>query len=1051
MARGTALAVISIGLIVLAGWCVESQILTSVVPGWVSMKANTAFCFILSGFSLLCVTARSSNTGMWHSGSRLAVLFATATIVVLCGMTEIEYIFDLNFHIDQLLFRDLLQSEIIYYPGRMSPITAFNFICVGGAFILLSKGRATYLAQAGAVLVLFLTMAVMTGVFYGLHSLHVAGRATAVALLTNLNFTLLCAGILCASGEGGIMRLLTDSGAAGMVVRRLFPAAILIPLIIGGIISYGQRAGNIGIGFGVSMFSISVIVTISILVWLCSKFLYLSERSTRLAEAGLRESLHRYAFLADTMPQMIWTASPDGRIDYCNQRWVDYTGMKMEQTKNGGWETIVHPDDFENCMWQWKQTVTTGCDYEVEYRLKRVSDGAYRWHLGRAFPFRGLSGQIIQWVGTSTDIEDQKRARRDLEKRVEDRTAHLNAILTNSLDGIIVYSSVRDDAGRLRDLRYEMINPAAEKLLGMEASELLGHGMLEKFPVVAVVGLFGKFKRIVDENIAMDFEYESLRTKPNRWYRLAGAKLGDGLLLSYTEITARKQAEQEMRNSARRLSMATQALEAGIWDWDVTTNQIFWDEKMHEIYGLPKDQSINYQLWTKTVLPEDLPKAEATLQNVIASKSQDSAEFRIKLPDGTLRHILAAEGVVLDEHGQVVRVVGVNIDVTERKELERKFLRAQRMESIGTLAGGIAHDLNNILAPIIMSIDLLKGMSVNAEATSILETIAASAKRGADVVRQVLSFARGMEGERIEVQPKHLLSELEHIIKETFPKNIRMFFSAPKDTWTISADPTQIHQILLNLCVNARDAMPNGGSLRLSVENCSLDEQYAAMNLQAKAGRYVNINVTDTGTGMVPSILEKIFEPFFTTKVLQKGTGLGLSTVMAIVRSHDGIINVYSEPGKGTTFKVYLPALDHSSGKVGELTDQASLPHGNGETILVVDDEASLLTITGQTLRANGYNVLTAVDGADAVAVYLEHKDEIAVVLTDMMMPVMDGQATIRALMKINPLIKIIAASGLHTNDAVAKLSGAGVRHFLTKPYTTEALLKAMQETLSEA
>ena len=317
-------------------------------------------------------------------------------------------------------------------------------------------------------------------------------------------------------------------------------------------------------------------------------------------------------------------------------------------------------------------------------------------------------------------------------------------------------------------------------------------------------------------------------------------------------------------------------------------------------------------------------------------------------------------------------------------------------------------------------------------------------------MRQVLSFARGLEGERIEVQPKHLLKDLENIIKDTFPKDIRLQFSIPNDTWTILGDPTQVHQILLNLCVNARDAMPNGGSLTIGVENCVLDEQYAAMNIQAKAGRYVMISVTDSGTGIPPDILDKIFEPFFTTKELNKGTGLGLSTVMAIVKSHGGFVNVYSEPGKGTTFKVYLPAMEISSEARKEQSEQASLPRGNGETILVVDDEASILTITSQTLQAFGYRVLTATDGADAVAIYAQHKNEIAVVLTDMMMPVMDGPATIHALMRINPAVKIIAASGLNANGGVAKASGAGVKHFLTKPYTAGTLLKTMRAILDE-
>jgi CheY-like chemotaxis protein len=317
-------------------------------------------------------------------------------------------------------------------------------------------------------------------------------------------------------------------------------------------------------------------------------------------------------------------------------------------------------------------------------------------------------------------------------------------------------------------------------------------------------------------------------------------------------------------------------------------------------------------------------------------------------------------------------------------------------------------------------------------------------------VRQVLSFARGLEGERTELQPKHLLTDLEHIIKDTFPKDIRLQFCIPNDTWTILGDPTQVHQILLNLCVNARDAMPDGGSLIVTVQNSVLDEHYAAMNIHAKAGRYVNITVTDSGTGMAPGVVDKIFEPFFTTKEVNKGTGLGLSTVMAIVKSHEGHVNVYSEPGKGTAFNIYLPAMEISSAARQEQSEESVLPRGNGETILVIDDEASILTITSQTLQAFGYRVLTAMDGADGVAVYAEHKNKIAVVITDMMMPIMEGPNVIRAMIRINPAVKIIAASGLNANGSLAKATGSGVKHFLAKPYTAGTLLRIMRVILDE-
>jgi PAS domain S-box-containing protein len=512
----------------------------------------------------------------------------------------------------------------------------------------------------------------------------------------------------------------------------------------------------------------------------------------------------------------------------------------------------------------------------------------------------------------------------------------------------------------------------------------------------------------------------------------------------HTEIAEGRRAEEQIAEQAALLDKAQDAILVR----DLEGKTLFWNKGAERMYGWTSQdvigRNINDLLYVN-------PKKFFEVNGLTISQGDWHGELQHLTKD---RHELTIEArwtLIRDNEGRPKSVLAINTDITERKKIEAQFMRAQRMESIGTLAGGIAHDLNNILAPIMMSIDILKLTAQDPQAKTILETIEVSAKRGADIVRQVLSFARGLEGARTEVQPKHLLKDLETIIKDTFPKNIRLQFSVPNDTWTILGDPTQVHQILLNLCVNARDAMPNGGNLTISVENCTLGDAYVAMNIQAKAGRYVNIAVTDSGTGMPPGVVDKIFEPFFTTKELNKGTGLGLSTVMAIVKSHDGVINVYSEPGKGTTFNIYLPAMEISSEARKEQSEKASLPRGNGETILLVDDEASILVITSQTLQAFGYRVLTATDGAEAVAIYAQHRHEISVVLTDMMMPIMDGPATIRALTKIDPEVKIIAASGLNANAEVAKATGAGVKHFLTKPYTAGTLLKTLRVILDEA
>jgi len=510
------------------------------------------------------------------------------------------------------------------------------------------------------------------------------------------------------------------------------------------------------------------------------------------------------------------------------------------------------------------------------------------------------------------------------------------------------------------------------------------------------------------------------------------------------DITERKRAEEQIVEQAAFLDEAQDAIMVR----DLEGKIIFWNKGAERLYGWSRQEVIGRDIGE--FLTTDIKTSvEATALTIKHGKWSGERKHHTK--DRREITIETRWTLIRDHEGQPKSILAINTDITEKKKIEAQFMRAQRMESIGTLAGGIAHDLNNILAPIMMSIDILKTTATDPQAKMILDTIEVSAKRGADIVRQVLSFARGLEGERIEVQPKHLLKDLESIIKDTFPKDIRLKFSTPNDTWTILGDPTQVHQILLNLCVNARDAMPNGGTLFIGIENCLLDEQYAGMNIQAKSGHYVMISVTDSGTGIPPEILDKIFEPFFTTKELHRGTGLGLSTVMGIVQSHEGFIDVDSEPGKGTTFKVYLPAMETSSEALKKQTQPISPLRGNGETVLVIDDEASILTITSQTLQAFGYRVLTATDGADAVAVFMEHKNEISIVLTDMMMPLMDGSGAIHALKRINPAVKIIATSGLNANNELANASGIGAKHFLTKPYTAETLLKTMQAILDEA
>ncbi|MEO7319161.1 MAG: response regulator, partial [Chthoniobacteraceae bacterium] len=382
---------------------------------------------------------------------------------------------------------------------------------------------------------------------------------------------------------------------------------------------------------------------------------------------------------------------------------------------------------------------------------------------------------------------------------------------------------------------------------------------------------------------------------------------------------------------------------------------------------------------------------------------------------------------------------------TERKKLELQFLRSQRLESLGTLAGGIAHDLNNVLAPILVSIELLRSEFDNPDADQILEAVQLSAQRGADLVSQILCFARGAEGKRVVIQPALVIKEVFKIARDTFPKNIEVRCTVPADVWSICGDATQLHQVLLNLCVNARDAMPDGGVLTIAAENVVCDGSVEALTTSPSAGPHLILRVSDTGTGIPLQVQEKIFEPFFTTKEVGHGTGLGLSTASTIVKGHEGMLDFETSP-KGTTFTVCMPALPQAAKQ--QKPEDALRPEGRQELVLLIDDEASVRLVVKQTLESFQYRVITAPDGATAVSLYQERRNEISLVLTDMMMPGMDGADTIAALKLINPDVRVVAASGLMTDERMLRASSAGAVAFLRKPFSAETMLRTLRQVL---
>ena len=504
----------------------------------------------------------------------------------------------------------------------------------------------------------------------------------------------------------------------------------------------------------------------------------------------------------------------------------------------------------------------------------------------------------------------------------------------------------------------------------------------------------------------------------------------------------RQETDARLREQATLLDKARDAILVR----DLNHNILYWNQSAERFYGWRADEALGRSV--RDLLYHNPAPFDAACEKLMAT-GEWTGELEQVTKAGAMVTISGHWSLVRDEEGNPHSVLAINSDITERKKVEAQHMRAQRMESIGTLAGGIAHDLNNMLAPIMMSIELLKMNERDPQRIELLTTIEGSAKRGADMVRQVLSFARGVEGRQMDVRVGLLIGEIKKIAEDTFLKSIEVRTKVPPDLWLVQGDPTQLHQVLLNLCVNARDAMPNGGTLTLSACNLMLDEQYAGTNIEAKPGPHVAIHVEDTGTGIPPEVLERIFEPFFTTKEVGRGTGLGLSASTAIIKSHGGFIRVYSEVGMGSRFQIYLPALTEQGAAENDIAP-VELPRGKDELILVVDDEAAVRQITRQTLEAFGYRVVSASDGVEGASVYAKHREEIAIVLTDMMMPLMDGPTMIQVLLRMNPKVRIIAASGLNANGMVAKATHAGIKHFIPKPYTAETLLKTLREVLGE-
>ncbi|TVP62488.1 MAG: PAS domain-containing sensor histidine kinase [Nodularia sp. (in: Bacteria)] len=517
----------------------------------------------------------------------------------------------------------------------------------------------------------------------------------------------------------------------------------------------------------------------------------------------------------------------------------------------------------------------------------------------------------------------------------------------------------------------------------------------------------------------------------------------EGLRWLFRDISDRIQAQQKICEQAGLLDITTDAILVR----DLHNQILYWNKGAENIYGWRAGEVIGRNTW-EILYPENSPQLTVALETVLKHGSWIGELHKITR-NGKPVIIHSRWTIMYDAAGLPKSIMSVDTDITEKKQLETQLQRAQQWESLGTLTNAIAHDLDNILSPMMTVAQLLplKHPQLSESSLQMLKLLENNTRRGTDLVQQIQSFTRDFSEKDVMVSVSHLTKDVEQTIKGIFPQSIEIDTDIPSDIGMVQGEQTQLHQVLINLLINARDAMPEGGKLQISGHKALIDQNYLKTHISAKVGDYVVITVSDTGVGMAPEIIDHIFKPFFTTKQKGKFTGLGLSTVMGIINSYGGFVEVSSQVGVGSQFHVYLPTSE--SGTL-PIVDQIKLPTGNGELILVVDNEAAITQITKTTLEIHNYRVLIAQNGIEALTLYTQHQQDIKLVLMDMMMPSMTGGTTIRTLQIINPQVQIIAMSGLASGEALAQATVTGIQIFLAKPFTADELLNSIHDVLVE-